>query len=258
VAYEIRAMSFAEILDTGFRLVRDHFLLLVGCGIWLYVPLALVTAWVSGSIESAAQSPEEVLTALATSLALVLPLALLSPIVTAAITHAIGEVYLGREATVAGSMRFAFGILAPLLGTILLWTLAIAVGLVLFVFPGVYLMMAFLVVNQVMVIERRFGLRALQRSRELMIGHMLRGLGVLLVSGLLVGVLQGGLELVLTPLPWIQPLGSALGQAVGISFSSAVTVLLYFDIRCRNEAFDLEHLSQLVEQEGARRPPPIA
>ena len=30
-------------------------------------------------------------------------------------------------------------------------------------------------------------------------------------------------------------------------------VLLYFDIRCRKEAFDLEHLSQLVA--GSEAPP---
>ena len=30
MGYEIRQMSFAEVLDTGFRLLRNHFGLLVG------------------------------------------------------------------------------------------------------------------------------------------------------------------------------------------------------------------------------------
>ena len=42
MAYEIRAMSFAEVLDTGFRLIRDHFALLVGIGLVLYAPLAVL------------------------------------------------------------------------------------------------------------------------------------------------------------------------------------------------------------------------
>ena len=38
---------------------------------------------------------------------------------------------------------------------------------------------------------------------------------------------------------------------------SAVIVVLYFDIRCREEAFDLEHLAGLVEEEAAGAPAPI-
>jgi hypothetical protein len=35
-------------------------------------------------------------------------------------------------------------------------------------------------------------------------------------------------------------------------FQTAVAVVLYFDLRCRKENFDLEHLAQLVE--GAAAP----
>ena len=39
--YEVREMSFAEILDTGFRLLRDHYVLLVGIAAALNLPLAI-------------------------------------------------------------------------------------------------------------------------------------------------------------------------------------------------------------------------
>jgi hypothetical protein len=35
-------------------------------------------------------------------------------------------------------------------------------------------------------------------------------------------------------------------------------VVLYFDIRCRKEAFDIQHLAQLVQAEGAAAPAPAS
>jgi hypothetical protein len=62
-----------------------------------------------------------------------------------------------------------------------------------------------------------------------------------------------GLQLLLGYLPLVGPLASGIVQAIGAAFQSAFLVLLYFDIRCRKEAFDLEHLAGLVEG-GARAP----
>jgi hypothetical protein len=51
--YEIRAMSFAEILDTGFRLVRDQFALLAGIGLVLYGPFAIAQELIGREVGSA-------------------------------------------------------------------------------------------------------------------------------------------------------------------------------------------------------------
>ena len=56
-----------------------------------------------------------------------------------------------------------------------------------------------------------------------------------------------------SPLRMTLGLGALLGslaEAVGVAFASAVSVVFYFDIRCRKEAFDLEHLAGLVEDEA--------
>src|SRR5437773_11777155 len=47
MGYEIRAMSFAEIMDTGFRIVRQHFGLIIGIAAALYVPVAVLRALVA-------------------------------------------------------------------------------------------------------------------------------------------------------------------------------------------------------------------
>src|SRR5437867_11608607 len=93
MGYEIRAMSFAEIMDTGFRIVRQHFGLIIGIAAALYVPIAILGALVA---------PEPVPGAgpwggvgagrLGFLIGLVLYAVVVSPIVAEAITYAIGEV----------------------------------------------------------------------------------------------------------------------------------------------------------------------
>lgn len=251
MSYEIRAMSFGEILDAGFRLLRDHALLLVGIAAVVYLPLALVSAFV-GVADPLTVSP---LTIAVTVVLMVVLVIVAMPIITAGITHALGELYLGRPVTLSDSLQAGLAILLPLMGTWILAGLAVLGGVLLLIVPGIYLALAFMLLTQVMVLENVFGTRALGRSRELMRGHMLRGFGVLFVGAVLISMLQWGIELGIGWIPVLGPLGSGLAQAAGVAYTSAVAVVLYFDIRCRNEAFDLEHLSRLVEDAGATELP---
>jgi len=44
MAYDIRPLSLAEVLDRGFRVLRDHFLLLVGIAAWAWIPYGILLA----------------------------------------------------------------------------------------------------------------------------------------------------------------------------------------------------------------------
>lgn len=257
MAYEIRALSFSEILDQGFRLVRNHFILLAGAGLVLYVPLTFVSQWMAAEMETAASSPDAALRVGLIGMGIGLVSILLSPIVTAAVTYALGEVYLGRAVTLGQALRRATSVFLPLMGTFFLYTLAVAGGFILLIIPGLYFMLAFMLVNQVVVLEGRYGLNALKRSRELMRGNLARGFGVFAASFLIMAVLSTGVEITLISVPVIYPVASAVVQAAGFAFYSAVGVLLYFDIRCRKEAFDLEHLSRIVEERSGRPSPVV-
>jgi hypothetical protein len=244
MAYEIRELSFGEILDRGFRLVRDHVVLLGAPAAVIYVPTSLVLSSLAPEV---AAEPADLIP-VAASFGVLFVLSLLAvPVLWAAITHAIGESYLGRPVTIGEALRAGVDVFLPLIGTWILAYLAILGGFLLFIVPGIYLTLAFLLVMQVMVLERRFGVRALGRSRELMRGYMLRGFGIVLVGALLVSLLSSGIELGLGWIPLVGPIATGLAQALGFAYTSTLGVLLYFDIRCRKEAFDLEHLSRLVE-----------
>lgn len=247
--YPIRAMGFGEILDTAFRLVRDHAAVLIGIPILFYVPLALLQEALRSRQLAASQGAAGEVAAVSILVAM-LGFAVILPVVQAAVTHAIGEHYLGRSVRVGEALRRAASIFLPMMGTWLLASLAIMGGLVLFVIPGIYLMLVFMLVVPVMVLEGGFGTRALGRSRELMHGSLLRGLGVIVLGGIIAGLLSGAAGLVFGFIPWIGAVGTGAAQAAAFAYTSAVTVLLYFDLRCRKEQFDLEHLSQLVEARG--------
>ncbi len=249
--YEIRAMSLGEILDMAFKLVRDHFAVLVGIAAVIYVPLA-----VAGAAIRPAPGHTISGSALVFIVAIYLVVMLVWPIVMAAITFALGEIYLGRQASVGASLRSGLSCSVPLVGTMMLAGIAILVGLLLLVIPGLYLMLTFTLITQVVVLEGESGAAALRRSRLLMRGHLLRAIAVLFVSGLITGVLSGVLQMIFQFVPFLGPVASGVAQAVGMTYGAAVVVLLYVDIRCRKEAFDLEHLAALVAAAGPAQPVP--
>jgi hypothetical protein len=108
-------------------------------------------------------------------------------------------------------------------------------------------MLAWILTYPIVILESQSGTRAIRRSRELMRGNIWRALGILALGWIIVAVLGGVLGVALKLVPVLGAIGNGLAQAIGVTYSSVVIVLLYFDARCRKEAFDLEHLARLVE-----------
>jgi len=267
--YEIRALSFAEILDTAFRLVRNHGKLLIGLPALVHVPVVVLQRWLLAPGQAAGAAP--VRTTIAGVVMLVLILVVF-PFIFMSLTWAIGRVYTGDQPTFGDTLRESRRYLVPVIGTSLLyvlfvlgmaalvglamlvaaflvpnqWVLAVAlIGVVGFV-ALCWLFLAYLLVWPVMMLEKIFGMRALARSRELMQGRKWRAVGLTFVAGLIVAVLGGVLQLALSFIPLVGTLAEGLAQAVGIAYQTTVTTLLYFDARSRAEAFDVEHLANQV------------
>ena len=247
--YEIRSMSFGEILDMGFRILRNHFVLLVGLEAIVFVPPRVVTDLLTRG--SDLTDPFVVLSGM---IPVFLALLILQPIIMAAITHAVSESYLSRSVTFGSALRFALRIVLPLLGTWILASLIVMVGFALLIIPGLILLLGFAVLTPLMVTEGVFGFAAMERSWALMKGNMLRALGLFLVTGILSSVLTAGMDLVAGFVPFVGSIVAAVVQGAANAFGVAALVVLYFDIRCRKEAFDLEHLAQQVESGAGALP----
>ncbi len=254
VQYEIRAMSFGEVLDTGLRIIRNHFVLLVGISAVVNVPMALFQNFLPQQLAPGG-------TGTATGIALLFGLAsvlVVSPFVQVAITFVIGELYQGRQPTLAHAFREALRIFLPLLGTSLLAGLLMFAGLLLLVIPGVWVILGLVLLSPVMILERRFGTDAIRRSLDLMKGNRLRAFGIFFLTGIVMGVLAFTLGLVGAVLPFAGAIASGLATSVGSAFGIAIVVVLYFEIRCRKEAFEIEHLARIVQASARPTPQPTS
>jgi len=260
MAYDIRPLSFGEVLDRAFRVYLDNFALLFGISAVVWIPsgIILLTANVIGTGAAAVLN--------------LLFLMVAGPILAAAHIIAIAEVYLDRPITIAESYRAVRPIILPLLGTYLLLVLLFAIpgGLigvsfaaspvlgVLLTIPAVvafiYFINCFALLGPVMIIERRFSMSALRRSRELVTGSWWLTLGLLFVAGLIAQVPAAGLRFLWAFIPVIGVLLTAITQAVSSTYSSIVLVIYYFDRRCKTEEFDLRLLAEQVRAEAAGAP----
>ena len=250
-------MSFGEILDTALRLLRDRFATLTVIKTLSAVPLALIAAMRAGGVARFGGTRAVIAF-------------LVIPITSAIATRIAAGTFLGKSAGVREGVRTALAmalppvcttllgnllVLAPISVTVLLalrtHSLVAPVLALLAVVPTVYAWVGLLLVEQVIVLERRFGLAALRRSWTLVRGNRARVVGAMAVAWLVgfAGALLS--RLVPDAIPVIGPVMGGLAGAIGAAYAVAVAALLYFDIRCRNEAFDLQHLADLVAAQAA-------
>lgn len=175
-----------------------------------------------------------------------------SVITTAALTIAVADVCLQRPPSVTRSWRVAlsrgFG---RLLGTQLLAGALVGLAMLLLIIPGLIVAMMFIFSLSVVALENLAGMTAIRRSRELARGKKLRNFGVLILVSIpiylvsfLVGFLAAAASESSASENWLFVLViNTLPQVVAPPLLIG-TVLLYYDMRARKEAFDSTALAQ--------------
>ena len=152
---------------------------------------------------------------------------------TAMVVELVNDVQDGRRDASAGQLlRAATPFLGPLIGVGLVASIAIVIGLFVFVIPGLILITVWSVFVPVIVLERAPGLSSLRRSRELVRGNGWQVFAVLLVLFVLVGVLSLALD------GAAASAGTAAGIVVRVvlgvltaPFSALASAVLYFQLR---------------------------
>jgi len=238
VAYDIRPLSFTEILDRSFTVLRDRFSLLVGISIVEWIPFGLLLAM--------ATPKNRVLPIVALALLLII-----GPVTHAALVIAVSRVDLSASVTVGEAYRATRHILIPIIGTYLLIYIFFIPLMLMLVLPAVYFMICWVLVAPVMIVEETFGIRALSRSRALIRGSWWHTLGLMLVVGLITAIPAGALQFLWAFIPVLGPVLNAFTEAIVQTYSLVAIVIYYFDRRCRTEDFDLRLLAQQIRAEGA-------
>jgi hypothetical protein len=166
--------------------------------------------------------------------------------VQGALVEAVRDVRDGRaDRTIGETYQAVSPRLPALIVAGILAGLGIAVGLVLLIVPGLFLLTIWSMLVAVIVIEGRSAGEAFGRSREIVRGHGWEVFGLIIVTFVIVAVASGVISLLFAPLPdffdiW---LGSLVGHSLTVPFAAAALTTAYF---------------QLTAPEPAVAPPPPA
>jgi hypothetical protein len=234
----LRPRSAVEIIDAGFALYRANFTVLAPLALILLGPFEVVGALVGGDAGS-----------LISSLS-----GLFGPIVVGATVAVISDAMHGRETSIGS----AFGQIAGRWGTLVLVSLAqgllVLLGLIFLIVPGVMALVWTFAAPMVVVAERETrASAALGRSRQLARGQFGHVLGTLALAWLLLVVLILGVGVVTGFVTRFAGLTEDMSGFLAswamillMPIVGAASSVLYFDLRVRRDAYDIEQLAASV------------
>ncbi|WP_321471879.1 hypothetical protein [uncultured Paludibaculum sp.] len=258
---ELRPLSLGEILDRTFSLYRRQFLLFAGIAA---IPNALVLLFELARImflpnplaDGAAmlRSPGGfAMWALSGLLSYVMASTAYT-IALAGITFAVADLYLGRVASLSQSIRHVFSEFWSVMGILWLNGMAVGLGFVCLIIPGIYLACRLLVCLPAGLIERRGPGDSFSRSKLLTTEFAGRAFVILLLYAVVTYSLWIGLAVLIAAGPGLiseDPatmrlstilfqLGAFLIGALSTPIFAISVSVFYFDLRVRKEALDLQ------------------
>jgi hypothetical protein len=280
---DLRPLSLGEILDRSFTLYRRNFVLFFGItAIPQLLVLALSLAQLflrAPNVTPRPASTQFQAGALATNPALVaasVVIGIVTIIVVivayllsqGATVSAVADLYVGHGTTISASFQKVRRDLGTLFGVVTLNGLAVMAGMILLVIPGIYMACRLLIAVPAAVLENLGPRSSLERSFALTKDNAGRAFLILLLYFVLLIVAMGALGFPATlgvaaarnnpamARIWLavaQVLNSVAAALVAPVLTIASSVL-YFDLRVRKEAFDLQMMmgsgSQIVTPSG--------
>lgn len=244
----LRPRKATEIVDAAIEVYRRnpiHFVLLTAV---VHVPWLIVQIlFVAGRNEAEALSMSILISAgtLVTYF-----------IMSGLIVSMASELYLGRETDAFETLRRTWHKLPVVFVASLLQALAIGVGLLLFMFPAVWVTALLFAVVPVIVLENRGLGEAFRRSRELsrdLKMHILSALGLVMLIRFVIQI-SVALLILAIPMPSMRFVVSALASIVVYPVIGIAEALVYYDARIRKEGFDIE----MMAERGALQTPASA
>ena len=216
-------LDVGRVFEQIFRIYRQQFGLLIGGALAVFLPVAIVNGLLydSGGF---------FLTVIANAIALVAGYLYQGMVVEAARDILDGR----RDQSVGGLFRSAGSVVGTLVVVGILAGIAIAIGFVLLIIPGLFLITIWAVIVPVVVIERTGVFDAFGRSRELVKGNGWQVFGVLVllfigafVAQILIAAILGGI--------FDSVFGFALGVLLTSLLISPLTALaasvIFFDLK---------------------------
>jgi hypothetical protein len=269
----LRPLGIGEILDVSLKIVWRNASTLIRVVVFVVLPVQIVSALLGASLVSDTTNDNTFtfdtssqptishsdVNALIGYLVAVLLLALISSTLSSgACFRAIATAYLGERSGWKESLAFALRRFPSILWITFLAGFLSILGAIACILPGIYLWVLFSVAIPAMMTEGVRGRKALGRSRRLVRNFWWRAFGVAVLGYLLTSILSGAISAIILGISSFNASADSLSGIVSnviaqtvskvltTPFVAAFVTVLYFDLRVRKEAFDLQLLAQRI------------
>lgn len=236
---DLRPRSATELVDAAFQVFRRAPVQFIVTGAVVYVPwLVIQLAFNLGIQRDALPDFGVLLPNLVAGL-------IIYVILGGAIAVIARDVYLDRTPDVAAAYRIVAARFVSLAVASISVVIMLSIGLIFLFLPVLYPLSRFFAARQAVVLEGLGPGRALGRSSELSVGVKWHIIRTLILGGLLTIIvsLGAGLAAGMIPSNVVQRIVETLIGVCVRPFFSIVETLLYYDVRIRKEAFDIEYMA---------------
>ncbi|MDQ6887029.1 MAG: hypothetical protein M3068_07000 [Gemmatimonadota bacterium] len=237
----LRPRTGAEIIDAAFQLFRQHYAQLVTLTAVTFAPYIIVQFLMLGG-RRGEMSPGRTLA----TVSLLIVALIIGSLSEAATMIAVADGYLGRPVDAGAALQQTFSQALPIVLASLRKWIFVGLGFALFLGPGIYLYAQYFAVPAVIVLEKRGVGDAFRRTRQLSQGEKRKILGTLGLATLVYFIFQLIVGSMLTSLVGNPAIGTLLQQVFTIlvyPLISVISTLMYYDVRIRKEAYDIEVMS---------------
>ena len=245
----LRPRSPSEIVDAAFQILRAHYALFVMCAAIAYVPLLVLRLLLIGDPRRIMEGGPTQVPLFTWRYFLVGGTSIITFVLMGAVLVTLtSQAYLGETVDAGEAVRRVWRRLPGVFLASVASTIAIGIGLMLLLVPGLYLTARYFAVNTVLLLEDASVGTAFKRSATLSDGrkrHILNTLGlafliyyVLILGITMVSLLLGGFVL--------QQVISTVGVILIYPMVGITNVLLYYDARIQGEGLDVELMADAL------------
>lgn len=272
---DLHPMTLGEVLDRTFNLYKNNFWLFAGITAMPFLVLLVINIGVAalggnakGAI-AAAPSPGALFSLIGGGIAFGLLYLFLLGAAQAATVFAVSDLYLGRDTGLRESYRRVGAKAIRVIFILILTGLIVGVGFLLLIIPAFILLCRTAVAVPASMLEDSKSLRSIERSMELTKGFAGQMFVIFLMVWVLSWLVAAVFEVPVSYLVQAQHTASfgALALQHLANFISQVLVgpigtiafsLMYYNLRVRKEAFDIQHLMASLGPETASGAPSAA
>lgn len=245
-------MTIGKILDRSIQFIFKNILWITLIGFIISFPSFAFEEWMSPL------EPSNQLEMIKYKIIFYLISVLLGPILAGTVTLLIGEQFCGRKMALSVAIKKSLKKWIQLVLLHLIVLIVMGLGFFLLIIPGIIALCATACAVPAMMLENLDPMEAFERSWKLTKSNRLRIFGYLILTGLIVaigqaitGMLVGFGSLIYEAISLdhlsIYTIGMmAILMAPLIALGPAIATLLFFDLRIRKEAFDLEEETQTI------------